>query len=111
MGFFLIFRYILLLNTNPNCQHKTLRARCTAKWYDGKGLFRAPVSWERLELGYGQIQPRTGERQSSVYGSEYLHNWSPVVLCGLSRLGTANSQPPVGLGPKSHFKGIGAAIC
>lgn len=57
--------------------------------------------WEHLELGYGQVQPRTGERQRAVYECEYLSNWSPVVLCNLSSLGTANSQPPVGLGPKS----------
>lgn len=56
---------------------------------------------ERLELGYGQVQPHTGERESSVDGSEYLGNGSLVALCGLSRLGTANSQPLVGLGPKS----------
>lgn len=90
----LIFRYILLLNTNLNCQHKTLRAQYTANWYNGKGLLHAPVSWECLELGYGQIQPW------GLYGSECLDNWSPVVRWGLSRLGTANSQPLVGLGPK-----------
>lgn len=54
-----------------------------------------------MELGYGQVQPCTGERQRAVYRCEYLGNWSPVLLCSLLRLETANSQLLVGLGPKS----------
>lgn len=43
-------------------------------------------------------------RYSHIQGKgsvKYLDNWSLAVLCSLLRLETANSQPLVGLGPKS----------
>lgn len=43
-------------------------------------------------------------RYSHVQGKgsvKYLNNWSLVVLCGLMRLGTTNSQPLVGSAPES----------